>query len=63
MNWAEPARSAYCRLAVDLNIFELLRDGGRPESISADDIAEKTGADPTLALTYSETPRSNESRY
>ncbi|KAK2809096.1 hypothetical protein FQN50_004150 [Emmonsiellopsis sp. PD_5] len=40
--WAEPARSAHCRLAVDRNIFQHTKDAGEI-GITAEALAEKTG--------------------
>ncbi|PGH18282.1 hypothetical protein AJ79_00621 [Helicocarpus griseus UAMH5409] len=45
--WAEPARSAHCRLALDRQIFQHLRDAG-DAGISAVSLAEKTGLDVPL---------------
>ncbi|KAI1085383.1 putative O-methyltransferase [Whalleya microplaca] len=47
MGWAEPARSAHCRIAVELNLFELLKEGGT-QGMSAKDLATKTGANEVL---------------
>ncbi|XXG94868.1 hypothetical protein Hte_001127 [Hypoxylon texense] len=47
MGWAEPARAAHCRIAVELKIFELLKESGE-RGVSAKDLATKTGADEVL---------------
>ncbi|KAI1453937.1 putative O-methyltransferase [Annulohypoxylon moriforme] len=47
MGWAEPAKAAHCRIAVELKIFELLKESGA-QGISAKDLATKTGADEVL---------------
>ncbi|KAI1099214.1 putative O-methyltransferase [Jackrogersella minutella] len=47
MGWAEPARAAHCRIAVALNLFELLKESGE-QGISDKDLATKTGADQIL---------------
>ncbi|KAH9904509.1 putative O-methyltransferase [Xylariomycetidae sp. FL2044] len=47
MGWAEPARAAHCRIAVDLKLFEYLRDSGT-EGLSGGDLAVKSGADAAL---------------
>ncbi|KAI2610039.1 putative O-methyltransferase [Hypoxylon fragiforme] len=49
MGWAEPARAAHCRIAVDLNVFEHLKESGE-HGISAKDLAEKTKADEVLLV-------------
>ena len=41
---SQPARLAACRIAVDLNIFELLKDAGN-ESVVAKDIASRVNAE------------------
>ncbi|KAI1482509.1 putative O-methyltransferase [Daldinia eschscholtzii] len=47
MGWAEPARAAHCRIAVDLGLFESLKESGEP-GISGKDLAAKADADETL---------------
>ncbi|KAI0852445.1 putative O-methyltransferase [Daldinia vernicosa] len=47
IGWAGPARAAHCRMAVDLGIFESLKDSGEVD-ISGKDLAAKAGADETL---------------
>ncbi|OTA55120.1 putative O-methyltransferase [Hypoxylon sp. EC38] len=47
MGWAEPARAAHCRIAVDLNLFELLSKSGA-SGLSAAELAAKTGANEVL---------------
>ncbi|KAI0176482.1 putative O-methyltransferase [Hypoxylon sp. FL1284] len=47
MGWAEPARAAHCRIAVELKIFESLKEGGQ-QGVSVKDLATKTGADQVL---------------
>ncbi|OTB15543.1 hypothetical protein K445DRAFT_60843 [Daldinia sp. EC12] len=47
MGWAEPARAAHCRIAVDLRLFESLKESGEP-GISGKDLAAKADADETL---------------
>jgi len=48
MGWAEPARAAHCRIAVELKLFELLKESGS-NGISAKDLAAKAnGADDVL---------------
>lgn len=46
MGWAEPARAAHCRTAVELKLFEILKDA--PQGLSAEHIAEKASANPIL---------------
>ncbi|KAI5921320.1 putative O-methyltransferase [Camillea tinctor] len=46
MGWAEPARAAHCRIAVELKLFEALRDNG--EGLSAKELAAKANADDVL---------------
>ncbi|KAK6223418.1 hypothetical protein LQW54_000536 [Pestalotiopsis sp. IQ-011] len=46
MGWAEPARAAHCRTAVELRLFEILKNG--PQGLSAEHIAEKASANPIL---------------
>ncbi|KAI5860697.1 putative O-methyltransferase [Durotheca rogersii] len=56
MGWAEPARAAHCRIAVELGIFELLKDSNQ----SAKEVAAKTGADEPRAMQkYAATRLSN----
>ncbi|KAI0888386.1 putative O-methyltransferase [Annulohypoxylon maeteangense] len=47
MGWAEPAKAAHCRLAVELKLFELLKGSGE-QGITAKDLAVKSGADEVL---------------
>lgn len=47
MGWAEPARAAHCRTAVDLKLFEFLESSG-PAGITEAELATKVGADPVL---------------
>ncbi|KAI1498355.1 putative O-methyltransferase [Biscogniauxia marginata] len=47
MGWAEPARAAHCRIAVELGLFELLKKEGA-QGISAKGLAAKAGADGVL---------------
>ncbi|OTB02433.1 hypothetical protein M426DRAFT_322710 [Hypoxylon sp. CI-4A] len=47
IGWAEPARAAHCRIAVDLNIFESLKESGA-HGVSSEELATKTGADGVL---------------
>ncbi|VUC38168.1 unnamed protein product [Clonostachys rosea] len=47
IGWAEPARAAHCRIAVDLKIPEHLKESG-VAGISAKDLAAKVGADDVL---------------
>ncbi|CAH0043780.1 unnamed protein product [Clonostachys solani] len=47
IGWAEPARAAHCRIAVDLKIPEHLQESGTA-GISAQDLAAKTGANDVL---------------
>ncbi|OTB18911.1 hypothetical protein K445DRAFT_314752 [Daldinia sp. EC12] len=47
MGWAEPARAANCRTAVDLKIFDHLKESGGA-GITAKDLAVKTSADESL---------------
>ncbi|KAI0899293.1 putative O-methyltransferase [Annulohypoxylon nitens] len=47
MGWAEPARAAHCRLAVELKLFELLEESGK-QGTTAKELAAKTGADEVL---------------
>ncbi|KAI2780782.1 putative O-methyltransferase [Daldinia loculata] len=47
MGWAEPARAAHCRIAVDLGLFESLKDSGEL-GVSGKALASKAGADETL---------------
>ncbi|KAI1440479.1 putative O-methyltransferase [Annulohypoxylon stygium] len=47
MGWAEPARAAHCRIAIDLGIFDHLKESGQA-GITAKDLAIKTGADEVL---------------
>ncbi|KAG4218928.1 hypothetical protein PC116_g32592 [Phytophthora cactorum] len=51
MGWAEPARAAHCRIAVDLGLFESLKESGEP-GISGKDLAAKADADETLIGTF-----------
>lgn len=46
MGWAEPARAAHCRAAVELKLFEILKNG--PQGLSAEHVAEKASASPVL---------------
>ncbi|KAK7734306.1 hypothetical protein SLS53_007956 [Cytospora paraplurivora] len=47
MGWAEPARAAHCRIAVELKLFELLKDSGAA-GISSRELAAKSGAHEVL---------------
>ncbi|KAI8957645.1 putative O-methyltransferase [Daldinia sp. FL1419] len=47
MGWAEPARAAHCRIAVDLGLFESLQESGI-SGTSGKGLAAKTGGDETL---------------
>ncbi|KAI1208147.1 putative O-methyltransferase [Annulohypoxylon truncatum] len=47
MGWAEPAKAAHCRIAVELKLFELLKESGE-QGMTAKDLATKTGADEVL---------------
>ncbi|ROV89114.1 hypothetical protein VMCG_09860 [Cytospora schulzeri] len=47
MGWAEPARAAHCRIAVELNLFELLKESGAT-GISSSELAAKSGAHEVL---------------
>ncbi|KAI1387563.1 putative O-methyltransferase [Hypoxylon trugodes] len=47
MGWAEPAKAAHCRIAVELKLFESLKESGH-QGISAKELAAKTGADEVL---------------
>ncbi|KAI1416455.1 putative O-methyltransferase [Hypoxylon sp. FL1857] len=47
MGWAEPARAANCRVAVELKIFDILKESGE-QGASARDLAASTGADEIL---------------
>ncbi|KAI9654484.1 MAG: hypothetical protein M1821_006574 [Bathelium mastoideum] len=47
IGWAEPARAAHCRIAVELKIFEHLKASGE-SGISAKALASKVGADEVL---------------
>ncbi|CAH0020866.1 unnamed protein product [Clonostachys rhizophaga] len=47
IGWAEPARAAHCRIAVDLKIPEHLKESGTA-GISAQALAAKIGADDVL---------------
>ncbi|KAI9703066.1 MAG: hypothetical protein M1820_005938 [Bogoriella megaspora] len=47
IGWAEPARAAHCRIAVELDFFTILRESGEG-GISAKDLASKAGADQEL---------------
>ncbi|KAI2464645.1 putative O-methyltransferase [Annulohypoxylon bovei var. microspora] len=47
MGWAEPARTAHCRIAVELKLFDLLKESGEQGS-TAKELAAKTGADKIL---------------
>ncbi|KAI1659016.1 putative O-methyltransferase [Daldinia decipiens] len=47
MGWAEPARAANCRTAVDLKIFEYLNQSGEA-GITAKELAAKCSADDVL---------------
>ncbi|KAI1330330.1 putative O-methyltransferase [Xylariaceae sp. FL0255] len=47
MGWAEPARAAHCRIAVELKLFEHLRDGGA-NGVNSKDLAAKANADTVL---------------
>lgn len=43
----QPARAAHCRIAIDLGIFDHLKESGQA-GITAKDLAIKTGADEVL---------------
>ncbi|EUC36989.1 hypothetical protein COCCADRAFT_1953 [Bipolaris zeicola 26-R-13] len=45
--WAEPALSAHCKLAVQVGLFQHLKDVGKPGS-SLYDLTQKTGVDTPL---------------
>ncbi|RAK78798.1 putative O-methyltransferase [Aspergillus fijiensis CBS 313.89] len=45
--WAEPAMSAIIRIAVDVQLFQLLRDAGEA-GLSPSELADKTGVDVVL---------------
>ncbi|KAF7371025.1 putative O-methyltransferase [Mycena sanguinolenta] len=47
MAFAEPARTAHCRIAVELKLFEYLKESG-PEGISSQDLATRAGAHEVL---------------
>ncbi|KAI0382244.1 putative O-methyltransferase [Hypomontagnella monticulosa] len=47
MGWAEPARAAHCRIAVELKLFELIQESGE-QGINAKDLSTKVGADEVL---------------
>ncbi|KAI1633661.1 putative O-methyltransferase [Biscogniauxia mediterranea] len=46
MGWAEPARSAHCRIAVELKLFEILKDND--QGLSAKELAAKANANDVL---------------
>ncbi|KAI1491131.1 putative O-methyltransferase [Biscogniauxia mediterranea] len=46
MGWAEPARSAHCRIAVELKLFEILKDND--QGLSAKELAAKVNANDVL---------------
>lgn len=43
----QPARAAHCRIAVELKLFEMLKEA-ETQGISAKDLAAKAGADEVL---------------
>ncbi|KAF2134805.1 putative hydroxyindole O-methyltransferase, partial [Dothidotthia symphoricarpi CBS 119687] len=45
--WAEPALSAHCKLAVEVKLFQHLKDAGE-SGITSEDLAQKTGVDVLL---------------
>ncbi|KAI4944314.1 hypothetical protein J4E86_009372 [Alternaria arbusti] len=45
--WAEPALSAHCKFAVEVKLFQHLRDAG-DAGVSPGDLAQKTSVDPIL---------------
>ncbi|EOA82933.1 hypothetical protein ACJQWK_04685 [Exserohilum turcicum] len=45
--WAEPALSAHCKLAVEVKLFQHLKDAGET-GVDPDDLASKTGVDAAL---------------
>ncbi|EMD60793.1 hypothetical protein COCSADRAFT_344834 [Bipolaris sorokiniana ND90Pr] len=45
--WSEPALSAHCKLAVQLGLFQYLKDAGETGS-SIDNLTQKTGVDTSL---------------
>ncbi|CAG5184116.1 uncharacterized protein ALTATR162_LOCUS10918 [Alternaria atra] len=45
--WAEPAMSAHCKFAVQVKLFQHLRDAGEA-GVNPDDLAQKTGVDSVL---------------
>ncbi|KAF7371026.1 putative O-methyltransferase [Mycena sanguinolenta] len=47
MAFAEPARAAHCRIAVELKLFEYLKESG-PDGISSQDLAAKADAHEVL---------------
>ncbi|KAB5560189.1 putative hydroxyindole O-methyltransferase [Coniochaeta sp. 2T2.1] len=47
IGWAEPARTAHLRIAVDLDLFTHLRDSG-PSGTTPSALSSVTGADPVL---------------
>ncbi|XDG05687.1 hypothetical protein ABKA04_005302 [Annulohypoxylon sp. FPYF3050] len=47
MGWAEPARAAHCRIAIELGIFDYLKESGQA-GVTAKDLAMKTGANEVL---------------
>ncbi|KAI1466310.1 putative O-methyltransferase [Daldinia caldariorum] len=49
MGWAEPAKAANCRTAIDLKIFDHLKESGEA-GITAKELALKTSADENLIL-------------
>ncbi|KAI4595374.1 hypothetical protein KJ359_007049 [Pestalotiopsis sp. 9143b] len=46
MGWAEPARAAHCRIAVELKLFEILENGH--QGLSAEHVAEEASTNPVL---------------
>ncbi|KAJ0115614.1 hypothetical protein J7T55_010437 [Diaporthe amygdali] len=50
MGWAEPARNADCRVAVDLKLFELMREDEEigVQGVTVKELAGKAGADEVL---------------
>ncbi|KAI9687301.1 MAG: hypothetical protein M1822_002344 [Bathelium mastoideum] len=47
LGWAEPARSAHCRIAIELKLFEAVKESGA-QGISARELSSKTSADEVL---------------
>ncbi|KAH8808630.1 putative O-methyltransferase [Xylogone sp. PMI_703] len=47
IGWAEPARAAHCRTAIDLNLFDHLKESSTNGATSGE-LAKKTGAEKSL---------------